>query len=70
MTEAANAVEAQEILERDLKKQRAEEKAEAADHAHAHHTALPHSHEDEVAHNAVHGAEERKEHKGPEEVKH
>ena len=37
---------------------------------HVHRAALPHSHEDQVGHKAMHGSDERKEHKSPESVKH
>lgn len=69
MTEAANAEEANKILYKAQKHAEHGERVDDVKVAHNTHEALPHSHEDAVAHKATHGNEERKEHKAPEAVR-
>ena len=68
VTEAADAEEVAHILNKATEHDKDAGKLNVAEHVH--HTALPHSHEDEIGHKATHGSEERKEHKAPESVKH
>ena len=68
MTEAADAEEAAHILSKATEHDEDAGKLRVAEHVH--HAALPHSHEDEVGHKALHGSEARKEHEAPTEVKH
>lgn len=63
MTEAATTAEANKILH---KAQKQAEPAKGVKIDAQSHDALPHSHEDTVAHRAVHGNEEMKEPKAPE----
>ena len=68
MTEAATADEAARILKKAAEQDKTTGKLHIAEHVH--HAALAHSHEDEVGHKAMHGNEQRKEHKAPDSVKH
>ena len=67
MTEAADAEEAADVLKKANEHDKSVGKVHVAEHVR--YTALPHSHEDQVAHKAMHGSEERKEHHGPGETK-
>ena len=62
MTEAATREEANRILHKAQKQ--AEHAAEVKSDSQSH-NALPHSHEDGLGHKAMHGNDERKEHKEP-----
>ncbi|KAK3686947.1 alpha,alpha-trehalase nth1 [Vermiconidia calcicola] len=67
MTEAADAEEAADVLKKANEHDKSAGKVHVAEHVR--HTALTHSHEDQTAHKAMHGSEERKEHHGPGEAK-
>lgn len=68
MTQATTPKEAAKILRKATKEEKDIVTVHVAEHVRRTATRLPHSHEDTVGHAAVHGAGERKEHRGPGEV--